>query len=252
MAADKREVSDQLIGYTSCWKEGRCRMPKGHEGTCIPVPTDTCSECHEPIDEPPGTPTVHGPDGIMHYKCFKMATVHPKVVRDGAWAMRMAEMEDGHHVTAGSMSVFADAVGRPDAHGFGCPLDGDPKTTDCVHCGPVAEYLTDWSEMRAFMRRRRQWSEQTFGPGDRTVGTLEHIRKEILEIEIDPGDPVEWVDILLLALDGAARIPGVTDDMILSIMLSKQKKNEAREWPDWRTAPTDRPVEHVRKDGEDT
>ena len=29
------------------------------------------------------------------------------------------------------------------------------------------------------LRRQREWSESTFGPGNRTQGVLDHIRKEL-------------------------------------------------------------------------
>jgi hypothetical protein len=32
---------DTVYGYTACWKlsaEGRCRLPKNHDGECGPVP----------------------------------------------------------------------------------------------------------------------------------------------------------------------------------------------------------------------
>jgi hypothetical protein len=33
---------------------------------------------------------------------------------------------------------------------------------------------------------------------------------------------------------------------VLVAVADKQAHNEAREWPDWRTQPTDRAIEHVR------
>lgn len=26
---------DEPIGFTACWKPGRCRLPKGHSGVCL-------------------------------------------------------------------------------------------------------------------------------------------------------------------------------------------------------------------------
>jgi hypothetical protein len=53
--------------------------------------------------------------------------------------------------------------------------------------------------------RQRDFSLRTFGPGQRTHGVLDHIRKELAEIEAKPADLTEWVDVILLALDGAWR-----------------------------------------------
>lgn len=93
--------------------------------------------------------------------------------------------------------------------------------------------------------RQREWSELTFGPGDRTSGTIDHIRKELIEIEADPHDLEEWIDVILLALDAAWRL-GNTPEEVAHAIATKQSINEHREWPDWRTIPTDKAVEHVR------
>ncbi len=50
------------------------------------------------------------------------------------------------------------------------------------------------------------WSSMTFGPGPRTEGVLAHIRKELIEITKDPTDPIEWIDVAILALDGVGAV----------------------------------------------
>ncbi len=94
------------------------------------------------------------------------------------------------------------------------------------------------------LRRQREWSERTFGPGDRAKGVVDHIRKELLEIEAEPAG-TEWVDVIILALDGFWRA-GYSPEQIIAALVAKQAKNEARTWPDWRTMPTDRAIEHDR------
>lgn len=95
------------------------------------------------------------------------------------------------------------------------------------------------------LRRQREFSERTFGPGARTKGVLDHIRKELAEIEDAPDDLGEWVDVVILALDGAWRA-GHEPHEIITAIKAKQARNEARSWPDWRTAPADQAIEHVR------
>ena len=95
------------------------------------------------------------------------------------------------------------------------------------------------------LRRQREFSERTFGPGARTKGVLDHIRKELAEIEDAPADLSEWADVVILALDGAWRA-GHEPHEIIAAIKAKQARNEAREWPDWRTAPADQAIEHVR------
>lgn len=97
----------------------------------------------------------------------------------------------------------------------------------------------------AHLERQRDFSVRTFGPGPRTTGVLDHIRKELAEIEADPLDLGEWVDVVILALDGAWR-SGHEPQEILDAIVAKQARNEARVWPDWRTVPRDQAIEHDR------
>jgi len=100
-------------------------------------------------------------------------------------------------------------------------------------------------DLVAHLHRQRAFSLQTFGPGQRTAGVCDHIRKELKEIEAAPTDLVEWVDVILLACDGAWRA-GNTPEMIVAALEAKLARNEKRNWPDWRTQPTDRAIEHDR------
>jgi hypothetical protein len=53
--------------------------------------------------------------------------------------------------------------------------------------------------------------------------------------------------VMMLAIDGAWRT-GAAPDQIIAALEAKQAKNEARAWPDWRTADPDKAIEHVRDD----
>lgn len=105
--------------------------------------------------------------------------------------------------------------------------------------------FTPGFDLVAHLHRQREFSEQTFGAGARTAGILDHIRKELLEIEKEPGDLEEWVDVILLALDGAWRT-GAMPSEVAEALTAKQAKNEKRQWPDHRTVPEGRAIEHVR------
>lgn len=146
--------------------------------------------------------------------------------------------------------------------------------------------------------RQIAFSAKTFGPGSRLGGVADHIRKELVELSAPPSDleqalldnwdarypeevlkivrdrcmkrgsvatpgqPEEWVDVVLLALDGFWRsiadwselnMETATPEEIrtvaaLAVRLidAKQTKNEGRDWPDWRTMSSDKAIEHDR------
>lgn len=100
-------------------------------------------------------------------------------------------------------------------------------------------------DFRAHLFDQREWSGRTFGPGDRAAGVIDHIRKELCEIEAAPGDLSEWIDVVILALDGAWRA-GYSPDQIIAQLRAKHAKNKARSWPDWRTAEPGKAIEHDR------
>lgn len=96
------------------------------------------------------------------------------------------------------------------------------------------------------LERQAEWSARTFGPGRRTKGLIDHITKELAEIEADPDDISEWADLIILAFDGAWRHGHSAADIIHAIK-DKQAANETRTWPDWRGRSEDEAIEHERK-----
>lgn len=95
------------------------------------------------------------------------------------------------------------------------------------------------------LARQAEFSARTFGPGARVAGVCDHIRKELIEVETSGGDLKEWVDVIILGLDGAWR-SGATPQEIIAAIVAKQAKNEARTWPDWRTMDPNKAIEHQR------
>jgi hypothetical protein len=98
-----------------------------------------------------------------------------------------------------------------------------------------------------FLAIQWDWSRRTFGQGYRTEQILDHIRKEIREIEADPTDRIEWLDIALLALDGYQRPAGGTTETLMPDLLTKQAKNFKRKWV---FTDDGRAVEHDRSEEE--
>lgn len=113
---------------------------------------------------------------------------------------------------------------------------------EAIHQQPAAQGAFD---LLAHLIRQREWSERTFGPGNRTAGVIDHIRKELIEVESSPDDVTEWIDIVILALDGAWRA-GHDAATVIAALQSKQAKNESRTWPDWRNADPSKAIDHDR------
>jgi hypothetical protein len=108
------------------------------------------------------------------------------------------------------------------------------------------------------------FSHATFGPGTRTEGVIDHIRKELEEVAASGGSAHEWVDVVILALDGltrelafgqsiaagtyinARKLPTSVAEQACDLILDKQARNEGRNWPDWRTVDAGKAIEHDR------
>lgn len=105
--------------------------------------------------------------------------------------------------------------------------------------------MTSFSfDLIAHLDRARRFSLETFGPGPRTEGVIDHIREELTEIEENPDDLLEWVDVMILAMDGALRAGHSPKDIAMALEV-KQTINESRKWPDWRSVPMNTKIKHV-------
>lgn len=102
-------------------------------------------------------------------------------------------------------------------------------------------------DLVAWLRQKNEWSLKTFGPGQRTEGVVKHIESELQEIRADPTDVVEYMDVVLLAFDGAFRA-GHSPEAVVAALVAKQKKNEGRTWPKPGTQDPDGPTQHLAED----
>lgn len=93
--------------------------------------------------------------------------------------------------------------------------------------------------------RQLAWSQRTFGTAPRTRGLIDHIGKELREIEADPADLSEWIDVIILATDGALNV-GYSPEEIAAALAEKLTKNERRMWPALGTVEAGKAIEHVR------
>lgn len=134
----------------------------------------------------------------------------------------------GTRATADELAAFIDHEFRPACEGL---------------AGEAAPSV----DLVAHLDRQRTFSGQTFGPGARVTTITNHIRKELEEIEANPSDLEEWIDVVLLALDGAWRC-GKSSIEIAQALSDKWTTVESRKWPDWRTVPDGESIEHIRED----
>jgi hypothetical protein len=111
------------------------------------------------------------------------------------------------------------------------------------------ELSLDTYDLIEHMHRHIDFSLETFGPGGRVEGILEHIEEEMEEVRETPEEIEEWIDLVMLALDGAQR-QGYSPVQIATALYQKQKKNEERDWPDWREMRQDEAIGHNEEDEE--
>lgn len=83
--------------------------------------------------------------------------------------------------------------------------------------------------LEVFARRKGDWADKQFGTGCRTQELIFHLEKELLEVSRNPFDKSEWIDIILLAMDGYRRHGGKAEDLFPD-MQAKQQINYERKW----------------------
>lgn len=101
-------------------------------------------------------------------------------------------------------------------------------------------------DLESHLKRQKAFSEATFGPGRRLEGVTDHIAKELIEVRESGGHLAEWVDVIILAFDGALR-SGASPREVIDAIVAKQTKNEGRKWPDWRESDSNKAIEHDRR-----
>jgi Protein of unknown function (DUF550) len=175
--------------------------------------------------------------------------------RGGGGARHVFEMAPGHTVTI--------PLGEPPASlvviGEGTTWQVPPVSSTVTICrgatsggsGPVIPPGTerDGVTIRGYLSKQMRWSLETFGPGRRTHAILDHLARESCEVLAAPDDGMEWVDIVILGLDGAWRA-GFTPAQVERMLVSKQDVNMLRRWPDWRSVDPRKAIEHVRGENE--
>lgn len=83
--------------------------------------------------------------------------------------------------------------------------------------------------LREYIQRHIEWSRETFGEGGQANKICNHIERELDEIRDNPSDLYEWVDVIILAIDGAWRA-GYSPVQIINGLIHKQALNFDRKW----------------------
>ncbi|MEE9528975.1 MAG: dATP/dGTP pyrophosphohydrolase domain-containing protein [Dehalococcoidia bacterium] len=91
------------------------------------------------------------------------------------------------------------------------------------------------------------WQIKTFGPGEQVKRYTDHIKSEVEEVLEDPKALDEWMDIVILALGGAAR-QGYNPWEIAHGLEEKLNVAMSREWPDWRDFHPDKTIHHIKEE----
>jgi len=96
--------------------------------------------------------------------------------------------------------------------------------------------------IKKYLELQIDWSNRVFGSGPRTIGIIKHIEKELQEIQASPQDLSEWIDVVILALDGYWRAGG-TPETIERDLWMKQNIIFRRQYP--FPASQNEPSEHI-------
>lgn len=85
---------------------------------------------------------------------------------------------------------------------------------------------------------------ETFGTSARTIGIIKHIESELKEVEADPFDLKEWIDIIILGLDGYWRHGG-TSERLMELLVKQQDRNMKRKY---KKTPDNEPSFHLQQE----
>lgn len=172
-------------------------------------------------DCPDGPPAGQTPDGIDVYEhtapCFMRTDLAAMLSCDVVYLLK------GFYNSKGATAELATAK----AAGLHVIYEGDVALDI-----PLLEHQIEWSK-------------NTFGP-DVRPGVVDHIEKELKEIrDSEYRDLEEWIDVMILGVDGAWR-SGADPADIIETFKWKLEKNFRRQWPDWRETDGTTAIEHVK------
>ena len=192
-----------------------------------------------------------GNDGEPRSDVQPLHVFNNGVMNVSKWMLPLAELEEVQRTGCVMLSVMSGETSPPVCVGSESAIRALVADAGSVwKLDAEDEDAGDAPGLRTFdlvshLHRQRAFSEKTFGPGHRTNGVLDHISKEIEEVRAEPQALEEWVDLILLSLDGAWRA-GFAPEVIAEAIDLKQGINEQRDWPDWRDMDAQKAIEHRR------
>ena len=95
-----------------------------------------------------------------------------------------------------------------------------------------------------FLDNVKKFNNKTFGGftlEEKASSLVKHIRAECVEIEENPTDLDEWIDVVILAMDALLRAEEPHE--ILRRWANKMAKNASRDWPE---PAADKPMFHIK------
>jgi len=108
------------------------------------------------------------------------------------------------------------------------------------------------TEIKTFtdlVNRQRTWSTTQFGESVDLPRILNHITEATGDVEKEPARLHNWIDIVLLAMDGAWRA-GHSPKEVVQAIQDVQVRNIMRDWQNPGDLPIGEPIKHIRSQAE--
>ena len=108
----------------------------------------------------------------------------------------------------------------------------------------ILDYVENYKgELQTLQDDVSEWSNATFGPGQRTDGMIAHLAREVQELKESPTTLSEYADCLMLLIDAAGSVGFNMDDLVKATF-EKLEINKKRKWG---PANEDGSIEHVEE-----
>lgn len=97
------------------------------------------------------------------------------------------------------------------------------------------------NDFTGFAQEHHAWALEKF-PSQSAESVCRHIEKELIEIRKDENDPMEWIDVIMLAMEGFCMTGGSPHETFEAL----REKHAINLLRTWQAPNGDDPIEHVR------